>query len=323
MSLPFPKTDLIPVPVGADPTKYVAAVDWNATSSAAFIGTTYGDGSDGNATLDGTTTVLGMVPVSSVYTATRDLLFQTLTLDNGVTLAMSNFRLFVRELDGPLTGMAFIASDGGPGNTSFVGSSGICPVGSMPGGAAGGEGVGNQAGQPGITGSSCPRMLAAGGTAGAGGAGGTGVGGAAGGTVAQDPTFGEVNTYPSAVLGTWPSKPGNTITGGGGGGSGGSDTGSGRGGGGGSGGGWLVVCARVWSGLITLRARGGRGGDGYALGTASGGGGGGKGGIVTWLSSLATIPTTDVSGGVGGAGENSGANGTNGTAGFVINLSGG
>ena len=38
----------------------------------------YGTGADGDATLDGTSTVLGMIPVSSVYLMTSDLYFDDL-----------------------------------------------------------------------------------------------------------------------------------------------------------------------------------------------------------------------------------------------------
>lgn len=46
--------------------------------------TVYGSAGDGSATLDGTSTVLGMTPSSSVYTATRDLYFYNLILSDGV-----------------------------------------------------------------------------------------------------------------------------------------------------------------------------------------------------------------------------------------------
>lgn len=58
----------------------------------------YGTGSDGNITLDGTTTVLGMVPSSSVYSMTQDLYFNNLTLNSGVRLAPNGYRIFVKNL---------------------------------------------------------------------------------------------------------------------------------------------------------------------------------------------------------------------------------
>lgn len=56
----------------------------------------YGTGMDGDATLDGTTTVLSMVPVSSVYTMTRDMFFNNLTINASVQLKPNGYRIFVK-----------------------------------------------------------------------------------------------------------------------------------------------------------------------------------------------------------------------------------
>ena len=56
----------------------------------------YGTGTDGDATLDGTTTVLGMIPSASVYSMTSDLYFNDLTLSNSVRLAPNGYRIFVK-----------------------------------------------------------------------------------------------------------------------------------------------------------------------------------------------------------------------------------
>jgi hypothetical protein len=58
----------------------------------------YGTGSDGDATLDGTTTVLSMAPSSSVYSMTRDMYFNNLTINAGVRLAPNGYRIFVKNL---------------------------------------------------------------------------------------------------------------------------------------------------------------------------------------------------------------------------------
>jgi len=58
----------------------------------------YGTGSDGDATLDGSTTVLGMAPSSSVYSMTRDMFFNNLTLNADVRLAPNGYRIFVKNL---------------------------------------------------------------------------------------------------------------------------------------------------------------------------------------------------------------------------------
>lgn len=56
----------------------------------------YGTGMDGDVTLDGTTTVLSMVPVSSVYTMTRDMYFNNLTINENVQLKPNGYRIFVK-----------------------------------------------------------------------------------------------------------------------------------------------------------------------------------------------------------------------------------
>lgn len=58
----------------------------------------YGTGVDGNVTLDGSSTVLGMIPVTSVYSMTQDLYFNNLTIDQGVSLAPNGYRIFVKNL---------------------------------------------------------------------------------------------------------------------------------------------------------------------------------------------------------------------------------
>lgn len=58
----------------------------------------YGTGVDGSATLDGTTTILGMVPSSNVYSMTSDLYFHNLTINSGVRLAPNGYRIFVKNI---------------------------------------------------------------------------------------------------------------------------------------------------------------------------------------------------------------------------------
>jgi hypothetical protein len=77
-------------------------VRYGATNAmASFIDApdaVYGTGADGNITLDGTTTVLGMVPSSSVYSMTRDMYFYNLTINTGVRLAPNGYRIFVENV---------------------------------------------------------------------------------------------------------------------------------------------------------------------------------------------------------------------------------
>ena len=68
---------------------------WNAYYNEG-VDSVYGTGADGDATLDGTTTVLGMAPSSSVYSMTTDMYFNDLTLGNSVRLAPNGYRIFVK-----------------------------------------------------------------------------------------------------------------------------------------------------------------------------------------------------------------------------------
>ena len=62
------------------------------------VDSVYGTGADGDATLDGTTTVLGMVPSSSVYSMTSELYFNDLTINANVRLAPNGYRIFVKNM---------------------------------------------------------------------------------------------------------------------------------------------------------------------------------------------------------------------------------
>lgn len=56
----------------------------------------YGTGADGDATLDGSTTVLSMAPSASVYTMTRDMFFNDLTINTSCRLQPNGYRVFVK-----------------------------------------------------------------------------------------------------------------------------------------------------------------------------------------------------------------------------------
>ena len=68
---------------------------WNAYYNES-VDSVYGTGADGDATLDGTTTVLSMAPSSSVYSMTRDMYFNDLTINASVRLAPNGYRIFVK-----------------------------------------------------------------------------------------------------------------------------------------------------------------------------------------------------------------------------------
>ena len=60
--------------------------------------TIYGTGSDGDATLNGSSTVLSMAPSSNVYSMTQDLYFNDLTINANVRLAPNGYRIFVKNV---------------------------------------------------------------------------------------------------------------------------------------------------------------------------------------------------------------------------------
>jgi hypothetical protein len=68
---------------------------WNAYFNES-VDSVYGTGADGDAVLDGTTTVLSMAPSSSVYSMTRDMFFNDLTINASVRLAPNGYRIFVK-----------------------------------------------------------------------------------------------------------------------------------------------------------------------------------------------------------------------------------
>lgn len=68
---------------------------WNAYYNEG-VDSVYGTGADGDAILDGTTTILSMAPSSSVYTMTQDLYFNDLTINASVRLAPNGYRIFVK-----------------------------------------------------------------------------------------------------------------------------------------------------------------------------------------------------------------------------------
>ena len=75
---------------------------WDGYVWAAYynegVDSVYGTGMDGDATLDGTTTILGMAPSASVYTMTKDLYFNDLTINTSVRLNPNGYRIFVKNM---------------------------------------------------------------------------------------------------------------------------------------------------------------------------------------------------------------------------------
>ena len=55
----------------------------------------YGTGDDGSVTFDGTTTILSLVPSSSVYSLTRDIYCYNMTVSDSVRIQPNGYRIFV------------------------------------------------------------------------------------------------------------------------------------------------------------------------------------------------------------------------------------
>lgn len=99
----------------------------------------YGTGMDGNATLNGSSAVLGMTPSGNVYQMTRDIHFQNLSISSGVRLAPNGYRIFVKgslnfgtgSSIGYVTGYSTAGSiqQGGAASTSVTHSLGGSAVG--------------------------------------------------------------------------------------------------------------------------------------------------------------------------------------------------
>lgn len=286
----------------------------------------YGDGSDGSVTFDGSTTILGMAPASSIYTLTRDFFFTDVTLNNNVQIKTNGYRMFV---NGTLTGggaAAIIQWNGNAAAATVAGanlnnnlSSFNIQTGATSPGVVGGA-ASTVAGNAGTA--QTGRTYGGAGGAGGSGSGGTNAGGAGGTIVAPTATQGTLRQLPQALLLLLFTAATNVfvvVQGGAGGGSGGGDgTNSGAGGGGG---GIVGVYAKTFAGTGAIQARGGAGG--VPAGGNRGGGGGAGGGLVVVVSGSVSAGaisgwTIDANGGTGGAKTGTGVAGSNGSNGTVI-----
>lgn len=303
----------------------LAIVDGGTSIKYAANLSVYGDGSDGSPTFDGTTVILGLTPVSSVYTLARDLYLASPTINSGVSIVTNNYKIFCNSTftnngtiewngkNGLNTGIAGAAI----GNTN--GTLNILGIVSNAGGA-GNTGAGFAGGN-------------AGGTAGAiGSTGGPGGAGAsAGGVNGTVSAPGAQRPLPKALIQSTFSRVASTSSiidylcssGGGGGGGDGVQ----KGGGGGGGGGIVYLASYLIAGTGTISVNGGTGGNGNPAGTNCGGGGGGGGGYLIVISrsvNAAAIAgqTLSVNGGTGGTGVGTGVNGTNGSTGTTVVLTG-
>ena len=98
--------------------KWAAPAGGGGTGAGGFA---YGgDGVDGAAVFDGTSTVLGLVPSSSTYTLTRDLNCTTITVASGVTVKTANYAIFATV---SVTINGTVHNDGQGGNNGGTASS--------------------------------------------------------------------------------------------------------------------------------------------------------------------------------------------------------
>ncbi len=299
--------------------------DGNLVASSAIInGLTFtsdpdfGDGSDGDVTIAGNTTL------------TSDMFYDNLIVNNGVTLSPNGYKIFCKTSATINGSIAETGGDGGNGSTGFTeGAAGAAAHGSgslpasTPGqaGGDGGVGAGGNPADPGVAGDAVTSSVS--GTNGsAGGAGGdngndtiVGKPGGAGGvaTIAKADIRNTANAILFIDSGASPlaQYSGNGGAGSGGGGGYGAFNNGGAGGGSGANGGYILISARTLTlnSGADITADGGDGGDGgngaNDVTNQPGGGGGGAGGgggvIVLIYVVLTEDGTISVAAGAGGA----------------------
>lgn len=278
----------------------------------------YGDGSDGAGTADGSTALTGATLAANVYTLTRDVYYTTLTISTGVTIKPTGYRIFCSTsltINGTGT-ISGIGNAGGAGGTGGNGGNGI--------------GQGGTNGTAGAAGSALAdgylKGSLAGKTAGSGGAGGFNGAGTVG-TVGSDGSNTSNSIGSDAANGT-AGGAGGTFNGA-------PATGGGAAGGAGGIGGTVsasnVKLIANWhlSTLLDVSSTGstvkfdnsasaassGGGGGGTGSGDPCGGGGGGGGGsgssgrILAIYAKAITISSSSSITAAGGAGGNGGNGG--------------
>lgn len=289
----------------------------------------YGNGADGTVTFTTGGTVLGMVSVANVYTMVQDIYCINMTVNNGVSIITSGFRIFC---SGTLTNNGTIQWAGKDAVTNTGGASLVIGniMGGLLGGGAPASGTSTVAGTAPASYNSLHITLG-----GKGGVGGGANGGAAGGTSTNVKT--RFRALPEAIqLVVYPTNDTllstegttqNSYAGGGTGGGGGGRTTGGTatvGGAGGGGAGLVLIVAKSIDNTNgTISAKGGNGAAASGAGTCvtGGGGGGGGGAIILIYNTLINIGTTTVAGGTKGAGLNGASAAADGSAGNLIQIS--
>ena len=271
----------------------------------------YGDGSDGDVTISANTTL------------TRDMYYNNLTVNSGITLSSGGYRIFVKNTltnNGTIKNNGTNGVNGQPGaGTGGAGGS----TGSLKGGTVGGNSLesaygGGGGGGAGIT-FIAARIIVNTGTVSANG--GNGGNGSANSQTGYS-NYGQAGTSLDPGLGAAGAKGGDSRSSGG-------LTGA-------SGGTLTAPTAakggfRTYPSCMLLREiesttqtiGGGTGGGAGAqeISYGNGGGGGGGGGLVMILyTKLTDTGSITATAGTGGTGGNGGTNGTTGTDGSVIKL---
>lgn len=267
----------------------------------------YGDGNDGAVTISGNTSL------------TRDMYYSTLTVDSGVTLTPSGYRIFAST---SVTVNGTISAKGG--NASGITAGTAVGSGTLGGGTDGGAG---KSGEQANGNSSSALTNSLGGRGGSGGNGGSYTGGVSGTITAPTAASGSVRHLPNAInLYLFPSGTLTSVKGGTGGGGGACDASvdTPSSGAGGAGGGVMMICAPTItvSGTGTVTSKGGDGSAGSGTNGWGGGGGGGGGGIIMLIYSIySNSGTVTVAGGALGAGYPSATeNGVAGNSGSLIQI---
>jgi hypothetical protein len=282
------------------------------------------DGYDGDLVFDGTSTVAGLVPSNGVYTLTRDLWPNNMTVLAAATIKTTGFCIYAK---GTINNANLIHFNGNPGVTITGGASFTTQGTLYLSGGGGGNGrstTGVGTGGSGSGGSNVARS--------SGGNGGnadvTNTGGTGNATAVPAAGAGDIHDL---GFGTRRRLLTNVTLAlancGGGGGGGGCNVGTGTassGAGGAAAGGVLISCAvLINTGIIS--ADGGAGANGSATGNGIGAGGGGGAGGWVWVAARKII-TRGVIRALGGAvGTSAGTPSVApamGTAGVVVVLSG-
>lgn len=300
----------------------------------------YGTGLDGTITLDGTSTVLGIAPVTvggrKKYFLSRDITPENVTVNSGVDLIPNGYRIYIRNKL-TIQSNATVNMDGADAN-GITGGPGIGNVTVDPAltsfgrgtlhmvAGKGGDGrTANGTNQAGLSATNTPIYTLKAYSGGSGGGVGGGAPGAGGtstiitvpGAAGTDLTY--MFTEPiMAMTGKVFTSNFFPISGGPGGGGGATSApgGGGISGAGGAGGGCVLICAYELENNGIISANGGRGAN--ATANPAGGGGGGAGGWVSVVFRYMTKQgTITASGGLAGASINATSAATDGASGYV------